>query len=375
MVEEIKTLEERKIKLLEMGKTQGFITYEQLAEQLKGLEVDSDTLDELYNFLIENNIEIVTEDGSDDASGEEITTDMSVENLTLSKDVKINDPVRMYLKEIGRINLLTSDEEFEYAQRAEQGDEEAKRILAESNLRLVVSIAKRYVGRGMLFLDLIQEGNIGLMKAVDKFNPELEFRFSTYATWWIRQNIVRVMADEGRNIRIPVHAIEQYGYIKRAINILDTDNNNPPSYEDIANLINKKGWIVSNKNRAITPEEIKRYMSTYANTDTISLQTPIGEEDDSLIGDFIADDTINIERITDNTDLHDRVSFIVHNYLTEREANVLICRFGLDGGSPMTLEQIAQQYGLTRERIRQIEEKAKRKVKRRALMSGLYKDF
>ena len=183
MVEEIKTLDERKNKLLAIGKKQGFVTYEQLADQLKGLEVDSDTLDELYNFLVEADIDIVSEDGTDDASGEEITQDMSVENLTLSKDVKINDPVRMYLKEIGRINLLTSDEEFEYAKRAEEGDEEAKRMLAESNLRLVVSIAKRYVGRGMLFLDLIQEGNIGLMKAVDKFDPTKGYKFSTYATW------------------------------------------------------------------------------------------------------------------------------------------------------------------------------------------------
>ena len=168
MVGEIKTLEERKNKLLAKGKKQGFITYEQLADDLKGLEVDSDSLDELYNALVEADIDIVTEDGTDEVSAEEITADVEVESITLSKDVKINDPVRMYLKEIGRINLLTSDEEFEYAQRAEEGDEEAKRMLAESNLRLVVSIAKRYVGRGMLFLDLIQEGNIGLMKAVDK---------------------------------------------------------------------------------------------------------------------------------------------------------------------------------------------------------------
>ena len=167
MVGEIKTIEERKQKLLALGKKQGYVTYEQLADELKGLDIDSDTLDDLYNTLMEAEIDIVSEDGSDDASGEEITEEVQVENLTLSKDVKINDPVRMYLKEIGRINLLTSDEEFEYAKRAEEGDEEAKRMLAESNLRLVVSIAKRYVGRGMLFLDLIQEGNIGLMKAGD----------------------------------------------------------------------------------------------------------------------------------------------------------------------------------------------------------------
>ena len=183
MVEEIKTLDERKEKLIALGKKQGYVTYEQLAEHLKGLDIDSDSLDELYNSLVEANVEIVSEDGSDDVSAEEITQDMSIENLTLSKDVKINDPVRMYLKEIGRINLLTSDEEFEYAQRAVEGDEEAKKILAESNLRLVVSIAKRYVGRGMLFLDLIQEGNIGLMKAVEKFDPTKGYKFSTYATW------------------------------------------------------------------------------------------------------------------------------------------------------------------------------------------------
>lgn len=177
MVGEIKTIDERKEKLLALGKKQGFITYEQLADELKGLDVDSDTLDDLYNALMEAEIDIVSEDGSDDATGEEITEEVHVEDLTLSKDVKINDPVRMYLKEIGRINLLTSDEEFEYAKRAEEGDEEAKRMLAESNLRLVVSIAKRYVGRGMLFLDLIQEGNIGLMKAVDKFDQLRDISF------------------------------------------------------------------------------------------------------------------------------------------------------------------------------------------------------
>ena len=197
MVGEIKTIEEREKKLIELGKKQGFITYDQLAEELKGLEMDSDTLDNLYNSLIEIGIEVVTKEGeTEDATGEEISETTDVEDLTLTKDVKINDPVRMYLKEIGRINLLTSAEEFEYAKRAEDGDPEAKRILAESNLRLVVSIAKRYVGRGMLFLDLIQEGNIGLMKAVDKFDPSKGYKFSTYATWWIRQAITRAIADQ-----------------------------------------------------------------------------------------------------------------------------------------------------------------------------------
>ena len=194
MVGEIKTLDERKKRLIALGKKQGFVTYEQLAEELKGLDVDSDSLDDLYNALTEAEIEIVSEDGSDDASGAEITDTVQVEDLTMSKDIKINDPVRMYLKEIGRINLLTSDEEFEYAKRAEEGDEEAKRMLAESNLRLVVSIAKRYVGRGMLFLDLIQEGNIGLMKAVDKFDPTKGYKFSTYATTCLYISSIALLA-------------------------------------------------------------------------------------------------------------------------------------------------------------------------------------
>ena len=215
MVEEIKTMDERKTKLINLGKKQGFITYEQLADELKGLDIDSDNLDDLYNSLVEAGIDIVSDDGADDASGEEITENTKTEDLTLSKDIKINDPVRMYLKEIGRIPLLTSDEEFEYAARAVENDEDAKRILAESNLRLVVSIAKRYVGRGMLFLDLIQEGNIGLMKAVEKFDPTKGYKFSTYATWWIRQAITRAIADQARTIRVPVHMVETINKLAR----------------------------------------------------------------------------------------------------------------------------------------------------------------
>ena len=276
MVGEIKTLEERKNKLLAKGKKQGFITYEQLAEELKGLDVDSDSLDELYNALVEANIDIVTEDGSDDASGEEITADAVVEDITLSKDVKINDPVRMYLKEIGRINLLTSDEEFEYAKRAEEGDEEAKRMLAESNLRLVVSIAKRYVGRGMLFLDLIQEGNIGLMKAVDKFDPTKGYKFSTYATWWIRQAITRAIADQARTIRVPVHMVETINKLARVQRQLTQELNREPTDEEIA----KKLGISIDKVREVYK----------ISQDPVSLETPIGEEDDSHLGDFIKDE-------------------------------------------------------------------------------------
>ena len=276
MVEEIKTLDERKEKLIALGKKQGYVTYEQLAEHLKGLEIDSDSLDELYNALVEANVEIVSEDGSDDVSAEEITQDMSIENLTLSKDVKINDPVRMYLKEIGRINLLTSDEEFEYAQRAVEGDEEAKKILAESNLRLVVSIAKRYVGRGMLFLDLIQEGNIGLMKAVEKFDPTKGYKFSTYATWWIRQAITRAIADQARTIRVPVHMVETINKLARVQRQLTQELNREPTDEEIA----KKLGISIDKVREVYK----------ISQDPVSLETPIGEEDDSHLGDFIRDE-------------------------------------------------------------------------------------
>ena len=349
MVEEIKTLEERKNKLLATGKKQGFVTYEQLADQLKGLDVDSDTLDELYNFLVENNIDIVSEDGSDDASGEEITQDMSVENLTLSKDVKINDPVRMYLKEIGRINLLTSDEEFEYAKRAEAGDEEAKRMLAESNLRLVVSIAKRYVGRGMLFLDLIQEGNIGLMKAVDKFDPTKGYKFSTYATWWIRQAITRAIADQARTIRVPVHMVETINKLARVQRQLTQELNREPTDEEIA------------KKLGITVDKVREVYKI--SQDPVSLETPIGEEDDSHLGDFIKDErTMGPEEYATVEMLKEELKGVLAT-LTEREEKVLRLRFGLDDGQCRTLEEVGKRFNVTRERIRQIEAKALRKLR------------
>lgn len=360
MVEEIKTLDERKNKLLALGKKQGYVTYEQLAEQLRGLEVDSDTLDELYNFLVENEIEIISEDGSDDASGEEITQDMSVENLTLSKDVKINDPVRMYLKEIGRINLLTSDEEFEYAKRAEEGDEEAKRLLAESNLRLVVSIAKRYVGRGMLFLDLIQEGNIGLMKAVDKFDPTKGYKFSTYATWWIRQAITRAIADQARTIRVPVHMVETINKLARVQRQLTQELNREPTDEEIA------------KKLGITVEKVREVYKI--SQDPVSLETPIGEEDDSHLGDFIRDErTMGPEEYATVEMLKEELRGVLAT-LTEREEKVLRLRFGLDDGQCRTLEEVGQIFGVTRERIRQIEAKALRKL-RHPSRSRKLKDF
>ena len=316
MVGEIKTLEERKNKLLALGKKQGFVTYEQLADELKGLDVDSDSLDELYNALVEAEIDIVTEDGSDNASGEEITADVVVEDLTLSIDVKINDPVRMYLKEIGRINLLTSDEEFEYAKRAEQGDEEAKRMLAESNLRLVVSIAKRYVGRGMLFLDLIQEGNIGLMKAVDKFDPTKGYKFSKYATWCIRQAITRAIADQARTIRLPVHMVETINKLARVQRQLTQELNREPTDEEIA------------KKLGISIEKVREVYKI--SQDPVSLETPIGEEDDSHLGDFLRDEkTMGPEEYATVEMLKEELSGVLAT-LTEREEKVLRLRFGLD---------------------------------------------
>ena len=359
-MQEIKGFEERKEELVKIGKETGKITYEQLAAELKGLEVDSDSLDELYNALVEAEIDIVAEDGRDDVSAEESLNDIEVEDLTLSKDVKINDPVRMYLKEIGRINLLTSDEEFEYAKRAAEGDEEAKRMLAESNLRLVVSIAKRYVGRGMLFLDLIQEGNIGLMKAVDKFDATKGYKFSTYATWWIRQAITRAIADQARTIRVPVHMVETINKLARVQRQLTQELNREPTDEEIA----KKLGVSIDKVREVYK----------ISQDPVSLETPIGEEDDSHLGDFIKDErTMGPEEYATVEMLKEELNGVLST-LTEREEKVLRLRFGLDDGQCRTLEEVGQIFGVTRERIRQIEAKALRKL-RHPSRSRKLKDF
>ena len=360
MTKEIKTFEERKQSLLELGKKNGFITYEQLADELKGLEVDSDSLDDLYNFLVDNNIEITADQADENPDDDEDDGLIDLDDLALSKDIKINDPVRMYLKEIGRINLLTTDEEYEYALRAEQGDEYAKKMLAESNLRLVVSIAKRYVGRGMLFLDLIQEGNIGLMKAVEKYDPSKGFKFSTYATWWIRQAITRAIADQARTIRVPVHMVETINKLARVQRQLTQELNREPTDEEIA----KKLGISIDKVREVYK----------ISQDPVSLETPIGEEDDSHLGDFIKDErTMSPEEYTTSEMLKDELSGVLLT-LTDREERVLRLRFGLDDGQCRTLEEVGQIFGVTRERIRQIEAKALRKL-RHPSRSRKLKDF
>ena len=346
MIDEIQTYEERKNELVKKGKEKGFITYEELANALKGLELDADNLDDLYNTFSENDIDIISEgDDTEDDGGDKLLLD----DNALTKDLTINDPVRMYLKEIGQIKLLTLDEESVLADRISEGDEEAKNILAEANLRLVVSIAKRYVGRGMLFLDLIQEGNIGLMKAVDKFDVSKGYKFSTYATWWIRQAITRAIADQARTIRVPVHMVETINKLARIQRQLTLELNREPSEEELA----KKMGTSVDKVREIYK----------ISQDPVSLETPIGEEDDSHLGDFIKDErNLSPEEFATNEMLKDEISQVLET-LTEREEKVIRLRFGLEDGKPRTLEEVGQMFGVTRERIRQIEAKALRKLR------------
>ncbi len=345
MIDEIKTFEQRKQELVKKGKEKGIITYEELANSLKGLDLDADSLDELYNVFNENNIAVVSENDNENETTEKLILD----DNTLTKDLTINDPVRMYLKEIGQIKLLTLDEEGALADRITAGDEEAKNILAEANLRLVVSIAKRYVGRGMLFLDLIQEGNIGLMKAVDKFDVSKGYKFSTYATWWIRQAITRAIADQARTIRVPVHMVETINKLARVQRQLTLELNREPSEEELAKKMNT------------SVEKVREIYKI--SQDPVSLETPIGEEDDSHLGDFIKDErNLSPEEFATNEMLKDEISQVLET-LTEREEKVIRLRFGLEDGKPRTLEEVGQMFGVTRERIRQIEAKALRKLR------------
>ena len=364
-METIKTLEEREKSLIEKGKLKGFITYEELALELKGLDIDNDALDNLYNKLVDNNIAVVAETDVDSDTGEAKIKEEEKEEIMLSdeditKDVNINDPVRMYLKEIGRIPLLSTDEEAEISKRVALDDPEAKRILAESNLRLVVSIAKRYVGRGLLFLDLIQEGNIGLMKAVEKFDYDKGYKFSTYATWWIRQAITRALADQARTIRVPVHMVETINKMSRVQRQLTLELNREPSEEEIA------------KKMGVGVDKVREVLKI--SQEPVSLETPIGEEDDSHLGDFLKDESsLSPEEYTENEILKEEIKEVLMS-LQAREQEVLELRFGLLDGTCHTLEEVGKKFNVTRERIRQIEAKALRKLRHPSRAKKL-KDF
>ncbi|MBR6072721.1 MAG: RNA polymerase sigma factor RpoD [Bacilli bacterium] len=347
-MKEIKTFDERKEELILLGQSNnGIITFEQLAKSLQGLDVDADSLDQLYNELIQAGISVVTEEEAENPDGGDEPIILDDEDLT--KDVNINDPVRMYLKEIGRIPLLSSEEEAEVSLAVENGDDSARNKLAESNLRLVVSIAKRYVGRGLLFLDLIQEGNIGLMKAVEKFDYGKGYKFSTYATWWIRQAITRALADQARTIRVPVHMVETINKMIRIQRQMTLELNREPTDEETA------------KKMGISVEKVREVMKI--SQDPVSLETPIGEEDDSHLGDFVPDErTMSPEEYATNEILKEEINEVLST-LQPREQQVLELRFGLIDGTCYTLEEVGKRFNVTRERIRQIEAKALRKLR------------
>ncbi|MFS0780883.1 RNA polymerase sigma factor RpoD [Bacillus sp. 1P06AnD] len=358
------TLDQVKEQLLEAGKKRGVLTYEEVSEKLSTFELDSDAMDEYFDYLGEQGVEVLAEEEDNDNDPNikqlEKEEEFDLNDLSVPPGVKINDPVRMYLKEIGRVDLLSGEEEIALAERIEEGDEEAKRRLAEANLRLVVSIAKRYVGRGMLFLDLIQEGNMGLIKAVEKFDYRKGFKFSTYATWWIRQAITRAIADQARTIRIPVHMVETINKLIRVQRQLLQDLGREPSPEEIA------------EDMDLTPEKVREILKIAQ--EPVSLETPIGEEDDSHLGDFIEDQDATSPSEHAAYELLKEQLEDVLDTLTDREENVLRLRFGLDDGRTRTLEEVGKVFGVTRERIRQIEAKALRKL-RHPSRSKRLKDF
>jgi RNA polymerase primary sigma factor len=357
------TLEELKKKLITRGKSQGSLTYEEISSTFDVLdEVSPEQLDEFFEEITAAGIELVDEqkDEKPEAEREEEAEE------TITDGLSLDDPVRMYLKEIGRVPLLSMEQEKSLAMRIEAGElearrdgagdsrivdngEEAKRQLTEANLRLVVSIAKKYVGRGMLFLDLIQEGNLGLIRAVEKFDYRKGYKFSTYATWWIRQAITRALADQARTIRIPVHMVETINRLIKVSRQLLQELGREPSVEEIAEAM------------ALTPEKVREVMKI--SQEPISLETPIGEEEDSHLGDFIEDqEAVAPAEAASVMLLKEKMQDVLQN-LTERERKVLVLRFGLEDGHQRTLEEVGQEFGVTRERIRQIEAKALRKLR------------
>jgi RNA polymerase primary sigma factor len=358
------TFEQVKDQLTALGKKTGVLAYDDIAEKLANFELDSHQMDEFYEFLGDQGVELVGESDEEDPNPKQIAKgdddEFDLNDLSVPPGVKINDPVRMYLKEIGRVDLLSAEEEIKLANRIEAGDEEAKRRLAEANLRLVVSIAKRYVGRGMLFLDLIQEGNMGLIKAVEKFDYRKGFKFSTYATWWIRQAITRAIADQARTIRIPVHMVETINKLIRVQRQLLQDLGREPTPEEIG------------EDMDLTPDKVREILKIAQ--EPVSLETPIGEEDDSHLGDFIEDQDATSPSEHAAYELLKEQLEDVLDTLTDREENVLRLRFGLDDGRTRTLEEVGKVFGVTRERIRQIEAKALRKL-RHPSRSKRLKDF
>lgn len=357
-------------KLLAKGKScGGVLTYAEVMDTLQGIDLSTEDMEGVYEMFQRGGVEVVdtvangaqadedepTEQDMEEVHPEEVDLDLSV-----PEGIGIDDPVRMYLKEIGRVHLLSADEEIELARRMEEGDEEAKRRLAEANLRLVVSIAKRYVGRGMLFLDLIQEGNLGLIKAVEKFDYNKGYKFSTYATWWIRQAITRAIADQARTIRIPVHMVETINKLVRIQRQLLQELGREPVPEEIA------------KEMGISVDRVREIMKIAQ--EPVSLETPIGEEEDSHLGDFIEDQDAPAPAEAASFMLLKEQLEEVLETLTDREKRVLRLRFGLQDGRARTLEEVGQNFGVTRERIRQIEAKALRKL-RHPSRSKKLKDF
>ena len=353
--------------LVELGRSKGKLTAQEIMDSMELFDFDPEQMDKLYEQLEANNIEVVDdfanvnlEDLDFNEAPQETPEEAEEPTVTVTEQVAIDDPVKVYLKEIGRVPLLTPEEETALAMRIIEDDDNAKKRLSEANLRLVVSIAKRYVGRGMQFLDLIQEGNLGLIKAVEKFDYTKGFKFSTYATWWIRQAITRAIADQARTIRIPVHMVETINKVKKVSSQLLHKNGHEPTAEEIAEEL------------AMPVDKVREIMRVAQ--EPVSLETPIGEEEDSHLGDFIPDDDAPAPAdAASHTLLKEQLEEVLQS-LTEREAKVLRLRFGLEDGRPRTLEEVGKEFDVTRERIRQIEAKALRKL-RHPSRSKKLKDF